>query len=471
MAPPDPESCCYSGPRKTPLEAMNDPPEKVLYVLCLQSPENRKTVCDYIATVDADPSSPTYSTVLHRLYTQDLNDEVHHFGWNSCVSCTDPAIKRRYLIIPVLKSGNIYIVDTIDPVKLSISKVMSGRDIADRFNLTYPHTTHCIPSGQVMISYMGDAEGKARGAFLLLDGTTFEPVGLWNKKDADQGYDFWYQPKCNLMVSSEFGVPNSFMKCFDPKDVAKGDYGSKLNFWDWKKGTLSSSKDLGASGKIPLELRFLHNPDAEEGFVAAALGSSIFRIHKNFFGYWTASNVVQIPPKKVEGWMLPAMPSLITDILISLDDKYLYLANFLHGDVRQYDITDTSKPKQVSQVFCGGSICKGEGVKVTEDLELEEQPERLIIKETVVRGSPNMLQLSKDGKRLYVTFSLLNPWDQQFYPEACREGTCIIMLNCSDAGMTVDEEFFVDLSKEPDGAIRAHEVRYPGGDCTSDIYL
>lgn len=36
---------------------------------------------------------------------------------------------------------------------------------------------------------------------------------------------------------------------------------------------------------------------------------------------------------------------MITDILISLDDKYLYFSNWLHGDVRQYDISNRSDPK------------------------------------------------------------------------------------------------------------------------------
>ncbi len=40
--------------------------------------------------------------------------------------------------------------------------------------------------------------------------------------------------------------------------------------------------------------------------------------------------------------MLPEvpMPGMNTDIIISMDDKYLYLSNWIHGDVRQYDITD-----------------------------------------------------------------------------------------------------------------------------------
>jgi len=43
--------------------------------------------------------------------------------------------------------------------------------------------------------------------------------------------------------------------------------------------------------------------------------------------------------------------ALITDIVMSLDDRYLYVSNWLHGDVRQYDITDTANPKLVGQVI------------------------------------------------------------------------------------------------------------------------
>ena len=41
---------------------------------------------------------------------------------------------------------------------------------------------------------------------------------------------------------------------------------------------------------------------------------------------------------------------LITDILLSLDDRFLYFSNWLHGDIRQYDITDRRHPKLVGQV-------------------------------------------------------------------------------------------------------------------------
>ena len=73
--------------------------------------------------------------------------------------------------------------------------------------------------------------------------------------------------------------------------------------------------------------------------------------------------------------MLPEMPAVLTDILISMDDKYLYLSCWVHGDLRQYDITDIKNPKLTGQVFLGGCITKEFGVKVTEDKELTEQPQ------------------------------------------------------------------------------------------------
>ena len=43
----------------------------------------------------------------------------------------------------------------------------------------------------------------------------------------------------------------------------------------------------------------------------------------------------------------------------------------VHGDIRQYDITDTKNPKLTGQVWLGGCITKEFGVKVTEDQELK----------------------------------------------------------------------------------------------------
>jgi methanethiol oxidase len=63
-----------------------------------------------------------------------------------------------------------------------------------------------------------------------------------------------------------------------------------------------------------------------------------------------------------------------------------------------------------------------------------------------------MLQLSLDGKRLYVTNSLYSSWDNQFYPEIAKQGSYLLQLDCDTerGGLEVNEKFFVDFGAEPE---------------------
>jgi selenium-binding protein 1 len=56
--------------------------------------------------------------------------------------------------------------------------------------------------------------------------------------------------------------------------------------------------------------------------------------------------------------MADPVPGLISVILISMDDRFLYFCNWLHGDIRQYDISDPSKPRFTGQVWMGGLLNK-----------------------------------------------------------------------------------------------------------------
>lgn len=44
-------------------------------------------------------------------------------------------------------------------------------------NASAPHTTHCAPNGQIMISTMGDAKGNPRGNFVCIDTNSLEMTG------------------------------------------------------------------------------------------------------------------------------------------------------------------------------------------------------------------------------------------------------------------------------------------------------
>lgn len=55
------------------------------------------------------------------------------------------------------------------------------------------------------------------------------------------------------------------------------EYGKSLNFFSWKDRKLIQTVDLGEEGTAPLEIRFLHDPKASQGFVGCALHANIFR--------------------------------------------------------------------------------------------------------------------------------------------------------------------------------------------------
>lgn len=449
------ESCCHGPGYASPLDAMRAARETVLYTVALYDGTGVEAP-GYLATLDVDPTSATYSQVIHRTPMPNIGDELHHFGWNACSSCHgDEHKSRRFLIVPGFRSSRIHIIDTADPRAPRLHKVLEPEEVKARTNLSAPHSVHCLADGHVMISMLGDAAGNGPGGFLLLDGE-FNVAGRWEQSTAGMpfNYDFWYQPRHNVMVSSELGAPNTYLPGFSLDDVAAGLYGRRIHFWDWQERRIVQSVDLGDEGLIPLEVRFQHNPDSTHGYVGAALSSTLWHWSKQD-GAWSVEKALGIPPVEVAGWPFP-VPSLITDILLSLDDRFLYLSNWLHGDVRQYDISDPSQPKLTGQVWCGGVLGQGGEVQGK-----------------ALQGGPQMLQLSLDGKRLYVTNSLLSSWDNQFYPNLGTSGSYLLQIDCDteQGGLRINPAFFIDFGREPQGPARAHEMRYPGGDCTSDIWV
>jgi selenium-binding protein 1 len=436
----------------SPAAARKSPPEKLAYVVATYAGTDTRQP-DYLATIDVDPASKTYSQVIHRLKMPNVGDELHHFGWNACASCEGHRA-RRHLIIPGLGSGRIHVVDTADPRAPKLHKVIEPKEIVAKTNLSTPHTVHCLADGRVMISMLGDGDGNAPGGFLLLD-DKFDVAGRWEAglEGMHFNYDFWYQPHHNVMVSSEWAAPKTVRSGFKLEDVKAGKYGRHLHFWDWKGKRIAKSIDLGEKGLIPLEVRFHHDPDSTQGFVGAALSSVIWHWYKSGDD-WKAKDVVAVPSQEVKGWPFP-VPGLITDLVLSLDDRWLYFSNWLHGDVRQYDVSDPSKPRLAGQLWLGGVTGKSAEVRGKK-----------------LTGGPQMLQLSLDGRRLYVTSSLYSVWDNQFYPQIAKQGSYLLKIDCDTdkGGLALDDRSFVDFGAEPDGPSRAHEVRFPAGDSTSDIW-
>ncbi|MEO1694008.1 MAG: selenium-binding protein SBP56-related protein, partial [Pseudomonadota bacterium] len=308
MADGNGKTCCGPG-YASPEEAMQAEREKLLYTVALYVGTGIEKP-DYLATVDVDPDSPTYAQVVARTEMGQVGDELHHSGWNACSSCNEDATKtRQFLLLPGVRTSNINVVDTSDPRNPKLHTVVSGDDIKAKTNLSGPHTVHCLKS-DIIISMLGDADGNAPGGFLHLD-QDFNIIGRWENDitGMNYNYDFWYQPRHNMMVSSEWAAPNTFMPGFDLDDVAKGKYGHSIHFWDFEGKKIEKSVDLGEEGMIPLEVRFHHNPDSTHGYVAATLSSNVFHWHKNGSSV-EVNKVIDIPTVDVDGFPVP-MPSLI----------------------------------------------------------------------------------------------------------------------------------------------------------------
>jgi selenium-binding protein 1 len=198
--------------------------------------------------------------------------------------------------VPGFRSSRIHILNVADdPRRPVIEKVIEPDELVDKTGYTRPHTVHCMPGDNVVISMLGDREGGGSGGFAVLDAQTFEVKGRW--EDGGErpafNYDFWYQPRKNVLVSSEFGEPNAYEQGFDIEDVGAGRYGQRLHFWDLAERRLEQTIDLGEGGLIPLEVRWLHDPEAEAGFVGAALSSNMFRWHRSN-GSWEADQVISV---------------------------------------------------------------------------------------------------------------------------------------------------------------------------------
>jgi selenium-binding protein 1 len=75
-----------------------------------------------------------------------------------------------------------------------------------------------------------------------------------------------------------------------------------------------------------------------------------------------------------------------------------------------------------------------------------------------------MVEVSRDGKRVYFSNSLYAAWDDQFYPDGT--GSWFVKADAgSDGLLTLARDFFVTT---PD--YRLHQAHLEGGDTSSDSY-
>ncbi len=460
---------------RTPAEAIAAPPERLAYVAAYDPAGKAK---DAMTVLDVDAASPTYGQVVGWTELPTGGNELHHFGWNACSSALchqghgdhGLPLERRYLIVPGLRSSRTYVLDTKpNPRQPSVVREITADELATKAGYSRPHTLHCGPGG-IYMSALGGANGdQGPAGIALLDHDTFDVVGAWELDRGDQhlGYDVWWHLNHDTVITSEWGTPQMIENGLNPDDLLGRKFGHHLNFWSMSERRLVQRVDLGDQHQMVLELRPAHDPSKTWGYSGAVisvedLSASVFLWHRDpdQEDRWAATKVITIPAEPADPELLPpalkpfgAVPPLITDIDLSVDDRWLYVSCWGTGELKQYDVSDPLNPRETGSVRLGG-IVRRQPHPAAPDLPLG--------------GGPQMVEVSRDGRRLYVTNSLYAAWDDVFYPNGVGAWMAKLDADLDHGGITPDERFF------PHGGdfrgLRVHQTRLQAGDASSDSY-
>src|SRR4051794_18049160 len=452
----------------SPSDAAAAPGETHAYVVTLNTGVNspdRKP--DALTVIDLEDGSPTYGQLVGRLDMPGPGDELHHFGWNACSSALcpwapHPHVERRYLLVPGLRSSNIHIVDVKGDSgkEPKLVKTVTAEEIARKAGYSRPHTVHCGPDG-IYVSALGNPEGDGPGGIFLLDHDDFSVKGAWENDRGPQelAYDFWWHLNYGTVITSEWGTPKMVEDGLVGELLLGNKYGHKLHVWDLNKRNHVQEIDLGPEHQMVLELRPAHDPRKAYGFVGvvtstADLSASVWLWERAEDGTVSVKKVITIPAEPAEADQLPpllqpfgAVPPLVTDIALSVNDRSLVVSCWGTGELKRYDVSDPRNPRETGSVRLGGIV--------------ERAPHPVA---GALKGGPQMVELSRDGRRVYLTNSLYAAWDAQFYPEGI-DGWLVKLDADQDGSLAVDPDVYVEFHGE-----RPHQVRLAGGDASSDSY-
>ena len=469
MATLRPDPTFYPSAR----QAAEAPHEELAYLAMLSPNASRP---DAIGVVDVKPGSKSYGRLVGQCDMPNSGDELHHFGWNACSAslcpwAAHPHVERRYLVVPGINSSRIHILDTkSNPRQPELVKTIEPETLAKKTGYASPHTVHCGPDG-IYLSALGAPDGNGPGGIFVLDHDSFDPKGAWERDHGPQRlhYDFAWHLGHDTTITSEWGTPSMVRNGLVPELLLGGKYGNSLHVWDLRKGHHRQKLELGPQYQMTLELRPARDPRKAYGFSGVVisledLSASIWVWYKDGkagkesqSGEWKVKKVIDIPAEPADPADLPpllqgfkAVPPLVSDLNLSLDDRQLYVSCWGTGELRQYDVTDPFDPKLTATTQIGGIVRRAAH---------PSQPNKRL------NGGPQMVELSRDGRRVYLTNALYSPWDEQFYPDGI-ESWMVKLDTRPEGGMALDPKFLLGMEQ----GVRCHQVRLQGGDASSDSF-
>jgi selenium-binding protein 1 len=362
-------------------------PEKLLYVYCVDADAKDN---DFLAVIDVQQGSPSFAKVVYQLDLGSAGNETHHFGY------TDD---RQYIWGLTLFSNRAFLIDVAtDPAKPRLVKVIENLGAPAGFSS--PHSAYGLP-GQMLISFLSGKDGGLPTGLAKFtnDGQFVSKIDF--PAEAPYGYDVAVKPDLNRMVTSSFTFYNNYKKPLAEMDFKK--FGSEILMWDFRAGKQLARLKTGGA---PLECRWSLKPGANHGFTNCALDDSLWLWQGDASGNYTTRK-------------LCATGKLPADLRQSPDDAYLFVSCFGSDEIQQWDVRDLDRPRLASTLKPG--------------------------------VQPNMMHVTSDGKRMYITNSLLSTMDRptDFWVKRAY---------ITPEGMKLDDSFRVDLMRFSTGPARGHDM-------------
>ena len=363
---------------------------------------------DKLVTIDANPKSKRYGKVISSVSVGGRG-EAHHMGFSD---------DRRYLWAGGLADHKIHVFDVgANPAKPKLVRTIS--DLPAKTGYGGPHTFYALP-GRMLIGNLSNVRDKSgvtglavynnKGGFVSKADMPRTDIG--GVKGDGYGYDIAINPAKNALLTSSFTGIDNYLRDLggvvgDPEAMKR--FGATMVMWDLK--ALKPKQVFSVPG-APLEVRWSLKAGDNWAITATALTSKLWLVKQAGDGTWAAKEVGTIGD--------PAKIPLPVDISISADGKGLWVNTFMDGTTHYFDLSNPEAPKETYSKRTGAQV--------------------------------NMVSQSWDGKRVYVTSSLLEKWDK-----AGADNEQFLRAFHWD-GKELKPAFEVDFTKEKLG--RAHHMKF-----------
>jgi selenium-binding protein 1 len=293
----------------------------------------------------------------------------------------------------------MFLIDVAtEPAKPRLVKTLD--DVEQKTGLTGPHSPYALP-GRMLFTFLGGKNGglPAGLAEFTNDGEFIRRFDL--PANAPYMYDVAIKPDLNRMITSSFTPQENYKKPLAQMDLKN--FGKDLLIWDFRERKVI---DHLITGTAPLECRWSLKEGANHGFTNCALDDSIW--------VWEGT-----PDGHYQTRKLMTTGKLPADLRQSPDDRFLYVSCFFSNEIQQWDVSDLKNPRLASTIAPG--------------------------------VQPNMMHVTGDGKRMYITNSLLSTLDHS-------SNFWIRLAHIGPDGMKLDPFFNVDLVHLPTGPARGHDM-------------